>query len=203
MKVAIIDYNAGNVQSVIYALNRLGIDPILTNNPEEIQSADKVIFPGVGEAGSAMNSLRKANLDTLIPSLTQPFLGICIGLQLMCKHSEEGDTDCLGVFPLNVKKFDKVNENGESFKVPHMGWNTINELKTPLFSDINPNTYVYYVHSFYAEYSDEYTTASSLYSNAYSAGLQKDNFSAVQFHPEKSGDEGAKILENFFTKVNS
>jgi len=197
MKIAIIDYNAGNVQSVIYALNRLNVSPVLTNDIETLQSADKVIFPGVGEASSCMKSLKEAGLDQVIPQLKQPFLGICIGLQLMCSHSEEGDTDCLGVFPLKVKKFNKKNEEGEIFKVPHMGWNTIKSLDSPLFNTIQEDAYVYYVHSFYAELSDEFTTATSTYVNTYSAALQKDNFHAVQFHPEKSGEKGSSILKNF------
>jgi len=197
MKIAIIDYNAGNVQSVIYALNRLDVSPVLTNDIETLQSADKVIFPGVGEASSCMKSLKKAGLDQVIPQLKQPFLGICIGLQLMCSHSEEGDTDCLGVFPLKVKKFNKKNSEGDIFKVPHMGWNTINELNSPLFHDIQEDAYVYYVHSFYAEIDPHLTTAKTTYASEYSAALQKDNFHAVQFHPEKSGQEGSKILEAF------
>jgi len=197
MKVAIIDYNAGNVQSVIYALNRLGIEPILTNDVDEIKSADKVIFPGVGEASSCMKSLKEAKLYELIPTLKQPFLGICIGLQLMCEHSEEGNVDCLGIFPLKVKKFSTTNAHGETFKVPHMGWNTITSLQTTLLKETIEQSYVYYVHSYFAELSETYTIAKSDYANEYSAALKKDNFYAVQFHPEKSGDIGSQILKQF------
>lgn len=197
MKIAIINYNAGNVQSVIYALNRLGIEPVLTDNPEEIRSADKVIFPGVGEASSAMNHLHERGLVEVLQSLTQPVLGICIGQQLLCEHSEEGDATCVGIFPMNVLKFKTTNEAGESFKVPHMGWNKLQNMQGPLFKGLDPeHSFVYYVHSFYVPMS-EYTIASSMYVNEYSAALQKDNFYTVQFHPEKSGDVGAKILENF------
>lgn len=195
MKVAIIKYNAGNVQSVRYALQRLGIDPILTDNAEELQSADKVIFPGVGEAKSAMDYLKARQLDQLIKNLKQPTLGVCLGLQLMCKHSEERDTDCLGIFDVNVKKFES-----NTLKVPHMGWNNIHDLKTPLYDGLKDEDYVYYVHSFYAELCEN-TIAVTDYVNPYSASLHKDNFYAAQFHPEKSGDIGQKIIENFLTKI--
>ncbi len=197
MNVAIVEYNAGNVQSVIYALNRLGIEPELTDNAEKLAKADKVIFPGVGEASSAMRHIRSVGLDKVIPSLTQPVLGVCIGQQLMCNHSEEGDATCLGIFPLEVKKFKSTNQAGENFKVPHMGWNKLGDMKSALFNGIDPeHSFVYYVHSYYAELS-EYTIATTDYVNAYSAALHKDNFYSVQFHPEKSGEVGAKILENF------
>lgn len=197
MKIAIINYNAGNVQSVIYALNRLGIDPVLTDNPEEIRSADKVIFPGVGEASSAMKHLYERGLVEVLLSLKQPVLGICIGQQLLCAHSEEGDATCVGVFPMNVVKFKTTNATGEKFKVPHMGWNKLQNMEGPLFNGLDPeHSFVYYVHSFYVPMS-EYTIATSTYVNQYSAAIQKDNFYAVQFHPEKSGEVGAKILENF------
>ncbi|WP_281613820.1 imidazole glycerol phosphate synthase subunit HisH [Flammeovirga sp. SubArs3] len=193
MKVAIIKYNAGNVQSVRYALQRIGIDPILTDNPEEITSADKVIFPGVGEAKSAMDYLKERKLDQLIKDLKQPTLGVCLGLQLMCNHSEERDTDCLGIFDTNVKKF-----QSEILKVPHMGWNNIHNLKTDLYKGIHENDYVYYVHSYFAELCEN-TIAVTDYVNPYSASLHKDNFFAAQFHPEKSGDVGQKIIQNFIT----
>ncbi|MBB6459003.1 imidazole glycerol phosphate synthase subunit HisH [Flammeovirga kamogawensis] len=195
MKVAIIKYNAGNVQSVRYALQRLGIDPILTDNAEELMSADKVIFPGVGEAKSAMDYLKERNLDTLIKDLKQPTLGVCLGLQLMCNHSEERDTDCLGIFDTKVKKFES-----KTLKVPHMGWNNIHDLKTPLYKGIEDHDYVYYVHSYYAELCEN-TIAITDYVNPYSASLHKDNFYAAQFHPEKSGDIGQKIIQNFLTNI--
>lgn len=190
MKVAIIKYNAGNVQSVIYALERRGIEPILTDDESLIRSADKVIFPGQGEAKTAMRYLKEKNLDKIISDLKQPVLGICIGLQLLCKHSEEGDTPCLGVFDLNVKKFEPLS------KVPHIGWNTLDNLKGSLFEGMNDDLYVYYVHSFYAETGNE-TVATTNYINTFSAALHKDNFYAIQAHPEKSGIVGEKILENF------
>ncbi len=192
MKVALLKYNAGNIQSVTYALNRLGIDPLLTNDPEEIRSADKVIFPGVGEAASAMKSLQETGLDIIIPQLKQPVIGICVGLQLMCLHSEEGNTQGMGIFDVKVKKF----PTKEGFKVPQMGWNTINQLKSKLFAGIIPDAYVYYVHSFYAEIGKN-TAAVTDYVLPYSAALQRDNFYAVQFHTEKSSTVGAEILRNF------
>lgn len=194
MKIAIVKYNAGNIQSVIYALNRLGVDPLLTDDPEELKSADKVIFPGVGEASSAMRYLRKMGLAELLPSLEQPFFGICIGQQLMCAHSEEGDVDCLGIFPIDVKHF----EVGGAEKVPHMGWNEINGLKTDLFKGIHSSTdQVYFVHSYYCEWNENHGIASTDYIIKYAAALQKDNFYAVQFHPEKSGKVGERIIKNF------
>jgi len=193
MNVAIVKYNAGNVQSVIYALNRLGVEPIVTDIPEELQAADKVIFPGVGEAQTAMRYLRARKLDQVIKRLEQPVLGVCIGLQLLCNHSEEGDTNCMGVFDVNVKKFPAT------LKVPQMGWNNITYLKSPLFDGIQENEYVYYVHSYYAELSP-FTIAQTDYVLPYSAALHKDNFYAVQFHAEKSSHVGSKILENFLQK---
>lgn len=190
MKVAIIKYNAGNVQSLTFALNRLGVEPLLTNDPAELSAADKVIFPGVGEASTAMRSLKANHLDEVIRELRQPFLGVCLGLQLMCNHSEENDTSCIGIFDLNVRKF------SASQKVPHMGWNTISDLKGPLFEGVKNGDYLYFVHSYYAELSNE-TTAFCGYANDFSAALQKDNFYAVQAHPEKSSKTGEKILENF------
>ena len=192
MKLAIVKYNAGNIRSVIFALQRLGIEPILTDDHDELRSADKVIFPGVGEASTTMSYLRERKLDQLIPSLTQPVFGICVGMQLMCKHSEENDTDCMGIFDIGVKKF--VGDQ----KVPHMGWNSIFNLDTPLFRLVKPNEYVYFVHSYYAELS-EHTIAKTEYMTPFSAGLHRDNFYASQFHPEKSGDVGSRILEGFLT----
>ena len=191
MKIAIVKYNAGNIRSVIYALERLGIEPILTDDHEELQKADKVIFPGVGEANSAMSSLRSKGLDVLIPQLKQPVFGICIGQQLLCRYSEENDTPCLGVFDLDVKLFPK-----EGQKVPQIGWNNILGLKSPLFKGIDHNSYVYFVHSYYTELSSV-TIAQTHYGVPFSAGLHQNNFYAVQFHPEKSGEIGAKILQNF------
>jgi len=191
MKIAILRYNAGNTQSVIYALNRLGIEPIVTDNAEELKSCDKVIFPGVGEASTAMNYLKERNLDAVIANLKQPVLGICLGLQLMCAHSEENNTACLGIFPMNVKRFPAKD------KVPQIGWNSITALKGNLFNEIYENAFVYSVHSYYAEFNDKFTIAKTNYILDYSAALNKDNFYAVQFHAEKSSEVGAKILENF------
>jgi glutamine amidotransferase len=190
MKVAIIKYNAGNTQSVIYALNRIGIEPIVSDNPEEIKKADKVIFPGVGEASTAMAYLKSRNLDQLIKDLKQPVLGICLGLQLLCNYSEENNTSCLNIFPMQVKKFPPQD------KVPQMGWNSIEKLKGNLFKNVKEGSYVYFVHSYYAELS-EYTSAVTNYVLPYSSAIQKDNFYAVQFHAEKSSHEGSQILKNF------
>ncbi len=192
MKVAVVKYNAGNVQSVIYALQRLGVNPLHTEDQQEIRTADKVIFPGQGEASSAMDYLRSKGLDQVLTSLTQPFLGICIGLQLMCRHSEEGDTDCLGIFDLEVKRF-KVHQHG--FKVPHMGWNRLETDNSQLFQAVE-NPFMYYVHSYYAEVGIE-TTGITDYILPFSGALQKDNYYAVQAHPEKSSDAGQTILTNF------
>ncbi len=196
MNIVIIKYNAGNIESVNNALNRLGVNASITANAEEIRQADKVIFPGVGEASTTMNYLREHQLDKLIVSLKQPVLGICLGLQLMCSHSEEGDTECLGIFEEKVKRF--IPKPGEEFitKVPHMGWNSIYNLKSAVFSQETENQYVYFVHSYYAS-TGEHTAATCNYIVPFSAALQKDNFYATQFHPEKSGTVGAKILENF------
>jgi len=190
MKIAIIDYGAGNVQSVLFALKRLGFEGIVTNDWNIIKSADKVIFPGVGEASSAMKMLQESGLDVLIPTLKQPVLGICLGMQLMCKHSEEGDTNALGIFDVNVVKF------SNEVKVPQMGWNTIYNLKTPLFERIKENEFMYLVHSFYAPLSEN-SIATTNYEQEYSTALQRDNFFGVQFHPEKSGVFGEQILKNF------
>ena len=196
MNIAIIKYNAGNIESVNNALTRLGVDATITADAEEIRKADKVIFPGVGEASTTMKYLREHKLDKLIVSLKQPVLGICLGLQLMCSHSEEGDTTCLGIFDEKVKRF--IPKPGEEFitKVPHMGWNAIYNLKSALFSNEIENQYVYFVHSYYAS-TGEHTAATCNYIVPFSAALHKDNFYATQFHPEKSGTVGAKILEHF------
>ena len=200
MKIAIIKYNAGNVQSVLFALERLGMQAILTDNVSEIKSADKVIFPGVGEASSTMKYLEKSGLDKVIPELKQPVLGICLGMQLMCEHSEERNTDCLGIFDLQVKKFTSPDlSKGEEIvkqKIPHIGWNTIYNLKSPLFKGISENSYMYFVHSYFVE-SGKNTIANTDYIVEYSSALQKNNFYAVQFHPEKSGETGQRIVENF------
>ena len=193
MNIAIIKYNAGNVQSVQYALQRLGIDAIVTDDHSAIRNADKVIFPGVGNAFSAMESLKEKKLDELIKTLVQPVLGICVGMQLLCTHSEENDTEGLGIVNLEVKKF--VAENG-LFKIPQMGWNTISNLSSPLFEGVKENAFVYYVHSYYAEQGDE-TIALTNYILPYSAAIQKDNFYGVQFHTEKSAMVGDQILLNF------
>jgi len=198
MKVAIIKYNAGNVVSVNFALERLGITPIITDDITILQTADKVIFPGVGEASTTMKYLKNKQLDKIITSLQQPVLGICLGMQLLCQHSEEGDTDCLGVFPLKVRHFNsQKNTKQADLKVPHVGWNTLENLQSPLLQDLpTQNPYVYYVHSFYVE-QGEPTIANTQYILPFSAALHYKNFYAVQFHPEKSGEVGAKILENF------
>lgn len=193
MKVAILKYNAGNVFSVDCALRRLGVEPIVTDNVEQLRRADKVVFPGVGEASSAMDYLRSRHLDELIRSLTQPVIGICIGQQLLCRNSEEGNTECIGVFDTSVKRFSEA----PGFKVPEMGWNTIKLLvDNPLLKGIDENSYVYYVHSYYVPVCDD-TIAVTDYSLPFSAAMNKDNFYATQFHPEKSGGVGELILKNF------
>lgn len=202
MNVAIIKYNAGNVQSVMYALQRLGVSAIVTDKHEEILAADKVIFPGVGNADSAMQYLKGTALDQLIISLKQPVLGICLGLQLLCNSSEEGNTKCLGIFDAEVKKFEPSfqNKNLVPVKIPHMGWNTINHLSSPLMKGIKEESYVYYVHSYYAELSPQ-TIATTDYLVPFSAAMQKDNFYGVQFHTEKSAMAGEQILSNFLKIV--
>ena len=190
-EIAIIKYNAGNVQSVQYALQRIGVSSVVTDDETEIRHASKVIFPGVGHANSAMQYLRERNLDAVITSLQQPVLGICLGLQLMCTHSEEGDTKCLGIFDTEVKLFES-----STLKVPQMGWNNIYDLKSVLFTGLPESSFIYNVHSYYAALSDQ-TIATTDYILPYSAALQKDNFYAVQFHPEKSGKIGELILKNF------
>lgn len=193
MNVTIIKYNAGNIYSVVHGLRRIGIEPIVTDDKDLLRSADKVIFPGVGEASSTMAYLREHKLDQLICDLKQPVLGICIGLQLMCRRSEEGNATCMGIFDTDVKRF---ISNNSIDKVPQMGWNTIHDLKTNLFQSDMEEQYVYYVHSFYAEICPQ-TIAVTDYLQPYSAALHKDNFYATQFHPEKSGDLGERILKNF------
>ena len=191
MKIAIVKYNAGNVESVKNALNRLGVEPILTDDAEVLKSADKVIFPGVGEASSAMQFLREKKLDATIKNLTQPVLGICLGMQLLCEFSEENETSCLGILPYKVRKFES-----ENLKIPQMGWNNISDLKTDLFTGIEENSYVYFVHSFYVETGSK-TIAVCDYEVKFSAAVNYENFYAVQFHAEKSGAVGEQILENF------
>ena len=190
MKIAIINYGAGNIQSILFAIERLGYTAVLTNNPDEIQQADKVIFPGVGEASYAMQKLKESGLDSLIPNLNQPVLGICLGMQLMCHHSEEGNTVGLGIFDANVIRF------SNNVKVPQMGWNQIYNLKSPLFKEINDNEYMYLVHSYYVPNCKE-AIATTNYDLEYASALQKNNFYGTQFHPEKSGDVGEQILANF------
>ncbi len=195
-KIVIIKYNAGNIESVKNALNRFGVDAEITADHKKIVNADKIIFPGVGEASTTMKYLSERGLDKIIVSLEQPVLGICLGLQLMCSHSEEGDTACLGIFNEKVKRF--IPNPGEEYitKVPHMGWNEIYDLKSGIFSKEIEKQYVYFVHSYYAS-TGEHTAATCNYIVPFSAALKKDNFYATQFHPEKSGIIGAKILQNF------
>ena len=200
MKVVIIKYNAGNIMSVEFALQRLGIPCEITNDFAKIKAADKVIFPGVGEASTTMRFLREQKLDQLLRALTQPVLGICLGIQLMCSHSEEGDTECIGIFEEKVKKFQPVppekSPNGQWLKVPHMGWNSLSQVKGELFTPDAEDQYVYFVHSYYVPIG-EHTAARTNYILQYSAALQKNNFYATQFHPEKSGPVGEQILKNF------
>ncbi|MDF4203153.1 imidazole glycerol phosphate synthase subunit HisH [Maribacter sp. SA7] len=190
MKIVIINYGAGNIQSIKFAIIRLGYEAVLSNDVQEIQNADKVIFPGVGEASSAMHKLRDSGLDKIIPTLKQPVLGICLGMQLMCNSSEEGNTTGLRIFDVDVVKFD------DTVKVPQIGWNQITNLKSRLFKDVEEKEHIYLVHSFYAPICAE-TIATCDYGLAYSAALKKDNFYGTQFHPEKSSDVGQRILENF------
>jgi glutamine amidotransferase len=195
LELAIIRYNAGNIRSVLFALERIGAQAVVTEDPERIRAAGKVIFPGVGEASSAMRYLKERGLDTLITGLRQPVLGICLGMQLMCRHSEENDTGCLGIFPCEVKRFDA----GETpLKVPHMGWNTVHSLKGSLFGQVPEDAYCYFVHSYYATRC-EHTVAVTEHAQAFSSALQKDNFYGVQFHPEKSAAVGERILRNFLS----
>lgn len=197
MNIVIIKYNAGNIQSVLYALERIGATAVVTDDHEQIRKADKVIFPGVGEASSAMRYLRAHKLDEVITSLQQPVLGVCLGMQLMCKHSEENDTTCLGIFDEPVKKF--VSKEA-AFKVPQIGWNNIYDLKTPLFDGEPENAYCYFVHGYFAALG-EHTIATADYIQPYSAALHKGNFYGAQFHPEKSAAAGELILKNFIEKI--
>jgi len=197
--LAIIKYNAGNIQSVLYALERIGVSAIVTDDKEQIQKADKVIFPGVGEASTAMKYLKERKLDVLIKSLTQPVLGICLGMQLMCKYSEENDTECLGIFDEEVKKFDSHQPSviGHlSPKIPQIGWNNIYDLKSNLFSGVDEESYCYFVHGYYASLGQQ-TIATTNYIQPYSSALHRNNFYGVQFHPEKSAATGEQILKNF------
>ncbi|HJT73156.1 MAG TPA: imidazole glycerol phosphate synthase subunit HisH [Chitinophaga sp.] len=194
MKTVIIKYNAGNIRSVMFALDRIGVEGTVTDDVEEIRSADKVIFPGVGEASSAMRYLQERKLDQVITSLKQPVLGICLGMQLLCRHSEENDTKCLGIFDVEVKRFQSPVDN--LLKIPQIGWNNITGLYSTMFEHVPENSYMYFVHSYYAALGPD-TVATANYVINYSAALQKDNFYAVQFHPEKSATEGQKILDNF------
>ena len=197
MKVAVVKYNAGNIQSVMNALRRVGVDPVLTDNPVELRNADRVIFPGQGEASHAMEYLQTHGLDQVIKSLTQPVLGICIGQQLMCEHSEEGNVDCLGIFPAQVLRF---HPQKHEQKVPHMGWNQLENVQDPLLGGINEGAFVYFVHSFYVPTTD-YTIATTNHILSFSSAMRKDNFMATQFHPEKSGSVGERILTNFLGEI--
>lgn len=195
MEVAIIKYNAGNIRSVVNAIKRLGIEPKVTMDQSELHHASHVIFPGQGEAGTTMAFLRSCGLDSIIKNLRQPVLGICIGMQLMCRHSEEDNTDCLGIFDVDVQRFSPVEHQQ---KVPQMGWNSIHHLKSPLFEHITDNDYTYFIHSYYVP-TCQHTIAETDYITPYSSALHKDNFYATQFHPEKSGKVGEQILRNFLS----
>ena len=197
MKVAVVKYNAGNIQSVMNALRRVGVDPVLTDDPVELRKADRVIFPGQGEASHAMEYLQTHGLDQVIKSLTQPVLGICIGQQLMCEHSEEGNVDCLGIFPAQVLRF---HPHKHEQKVPHMGWNQLENVQDPLLEGINEGAFVYFVHSFYVPTTD-YTIATTNHILSFSSAMRKGNFMATQFHPEKSGSVGERILTNFLGEI--
>ena len=197
MQLVIIKYNAGNIQSVLYALERMGITASVTDDAEKIKSAEKVIFPGVGEASSAMKYLADRKLDKLIKDLQQPVLGICLGMQLLCNHSEENDTACLGIIPVSVKKFQQASQE---MKIPQIGWNSIYGLKSGLFKNIQPESYIYNVHSYYAEDS-EYTLAKCTYGIEYAAAIGKNNFYGLQFHTEKSALVGEQILKNFLEEI--
>lgn len=200
MKVSIVKYNAGNIFSVINAVRRLGVEPLWTDDPEELMSSDKVIFPGQGEAHNAMQYLKERNLDEVIRNLRQPVLGICIGQQLLCAHSEEGNTDCIGVFPMEVKRFQPTCH---ADKIPQMGWNSLEfpRKEEPLFKGLNDGDFVYFVHSYYVPLHEEYTTAKTFFTKEYSAAIHKGNFHATQFHPEKSGKVGEMIIKNFLEEL--
>lgn len=193
MEVAVIKYNAGNIRSVDCALRRLGVEAVVTDDKEKLKAADKIIFPGVGEAETTMNHLRANGMDTFIKELRQPVLGICLGMQLMCRRSEEGATDCLGIFDTDVLRFAPRRHED---KVPHMGWNTIDHLRIDLFNGLRDEEFVYFVHSYYVPLC-EHTAAQTDYILPFSAALHKDNFYATQFHPEKSSKAGEKIIKNF------
>ena len=197
MKIVIVKYNAGNIQSVLFALERIGVQAEVTDDIEKLRSADKVIFPGVGEASTAMEYLKARNLDKVIKDLKQPVFGVCLGMQLMCTYSEENDTNCLGIFEEKVLRFDGT---GTNLKVPQMGWNNIYNLKSPLMQNVNENSYCYFVHSYYASIGN-HTIATTDYTKPFSAALNKNNFYGVQFHTEKSADSGEQILKNFITIV--
>ena len=197
MKVAVVKYNAGNIHSVMNALKRVGVEPVLTDSPEALRAADRVVFPGQGEASHAMAYLRSHGLDLVIRSLAQPVLGICIGQQLMCRHSEEGDVDCLGIFPTDVHRFQpQCHEQ----KVPHMGWNQLEDIKDCLLAGLDEGTFTYFVHSFYVPVCD-FTIATTQHILPFSAAVRKGNFMATQFHPEKSGSVGERILTNFLGDI--
>lgn len=188
--IAVVEYGSGNIKSVLNALKKLGIEAVLTDNPGQLRTAEKVIFPGVGEASTAMKYLREKELDKVIKDLKQPFFGICLGLQLMCSYSDEGDVECLGIFKERVVKFPPKD------KVPHMGWNSLSNMKGPLFNGLKDKVDMYFVHSYHAAIGED-TVATCNYIEPFSAALHKDNFYGVQFHPEKSADEGLKVIENF------
>ncbi|GAB3429016.1 imidazole glycerol phosphate synthase subunit HisH [Niabella aquatica] len=192
-EVVIVKYNAGNIQSVLFALERIGVNAIVTDDREQILSADRIIFPGVGEASTAMEYLKQRNLDKIISAAKQPLLGICLGMQLLCQHSEENNTDCLGIFDVNVKRF--VSNH---LKIPQIGWNNIHTKNSPLFNGVKTGSYCYFVHSYHAEINDN-TIATTNYSIGFSSALSKNNFYGVQFHPEKSADAGEQILKNFLS----
>ena len=196
MVLTIIKYNAGNIQSVLYALERIGVQATVTDDIEQIQKADKVIFPGVGEASTAMNYLKERKLDEVIKNLEQPVLGICLGLQLMCAYSEENDTECMGIFEEQVKLFNPVK--GSNIKVPQIGWNNIYDLKTGLFKNVEEKSYCYFVHGYYAA-SGKHTIGTTDYVQPYSSALHRDNFYGVQFHPEKSAAAGEQVIKNFLS----
>ncbi len=198
MQLAVIKYNAGNIRSVVFALQRLGVNAKVTNDPEIIKSADKVIFPGVGEASTTMAFMKQHKLDLLLKELTQPVLGICLGLQLMCTYSEENDTPCIGIFDEVVRRFQPEPGKENIYKVPHMGWNSLHNVKPGIFDSSFEGNYVYFVHSYYAE-TGKNTAAETNYIHPFSSVLQKDNYYATQFHPEKSGTIGERILKNFLS----
>lgn len=201
MNLVIIKYNAGNIQSVLYALERIGMTATVTDDVNEMQQADKVIFPGVGEASSAMRYLRERGLDTVIKNLQQPVLGICLGMQLMCRFSEENNVECLNIFDEDVKYFGKPGGQDQKLKIPQIGWNNIFDLKSPLFENVPQNSYTYFVHSYYAALG-RHTIATTDYILPYSSALHKNNFYGVQFHPEKSAGVGEQILKNFIQLIN-